>query len=120
MACTRPVLIKNEFVSAFIGFVGVSLILSYTFPVMNFSVYITSYIHETQTFVTMYFGLFLGIIANISMSIGRPISHFIEKRFGLIITVLLCLVLILGANITFLYLNNIWLFYLLSLILIQM
>ena len=116
MACKRPVLIKNEFVSAFIGFVGVSLILSYTFPVMNFSVYITSYIHETQTFVTMYFGLFLGIIANISMSIGRPISHFIEKRFGLIITVLLCLVLILGANIVFLYLNNIWLFYLLSLI----
>lgn len=116
MACKRPVLIKNEFVSAFIGFVGVILILSYTFPVMNFSVYITSYIHETQTFVTMYFGLFLGIIANISMSIGRPISHFIEKRFGLIITVLLCLVLILGANITFLYLNNIWLFYLLSLI----
>ena len=44
MACKRPVLIKNEFVSAFIGFVGVSLILSYTFPVMNFSVYITSYI----------------------------------------------------------------------------
>ena len=116
MACKRPVLIKNEFVSAFIGFVGMSLILSYTFPVMNFSVYITSYIHETQTFVTMYFGLFLGIIANISMSIGRPISHFIEKRFGLIITVLLCLVLILGANIVFLYLNNIWLFYLLSLI----
>lgn len=116
MACKRPVLIKNEFVSAFIGFVGVSLILSYTFPVMNFSVYITSYIHETQTFVTMYFGLFLGIIANISMSIGRPISHFIEKRFGLIITVLLCLVLILGANIVFLYLNNIWLFYFLSLV----
>ena len=116
MACKRPVLIKNEFVSAFIGFVGVSLILSYTSSVMNFSVYITSYIHETQTFVTMYFGLFLGIIANISMSIGRPISHFIEKRFGLIITVLLCLVLILGANIVFLYLNNIWLFYLLSLI----
>ena len=116
MACKRPVLIKNEFVSAFIGFVGMSLILSYTFPVMNFSVYITSYIHETQTFVTMYFGLFLGIIANISMSIGRPISHFIEKRFGLIITVLLCLVLILGANITFLYLNNIWLFYFLSLV----
>ena len=116
MACKRPVLIKNEFVSAFIGFVGVSLILSYTFPVMNFSVYITSYIHETQTFVTMYFGLFLGIITNISISIGKPISHFIEKRFGLIITVLLCLVLILGANIVFLYLNNIWLFYLLSLI----
>ena len=116
MACKRPVLIKNEFVSAFIGFVGMSLILSYTFPVMNFSVYITSYIHETQTFVTMYFGLFLGIIANISMSIGRPISHFIEKRFGLIITVLLCLVLILGANIVFLYLNNIWLFYFLSLV----
>ena len=116
MACKRPVLIKNEFVSAFIGFVGVSLILSYTFPVRNFSVYITSYIHETQTFVTMYFGLFLGIIANISMSIGRPISHFIEKRFGLIITVLLCLVLILGANIVFLYLNNIWLFYFLSLV----
>ena len=116
MACKRPVLIKNEFVSAFIGFVGVSLILSYTFPVLNFSVYITSYIHETQTFVTMYFGLFLGIIANISISIGKPISHFIEKRFGLIITVLLCLVLILGANIVFLYLNNIWLFYLLSLI----
>lgn len=116
MACKRPVLIKNEFVSAFIGFVGVSLILSYTSSVMNFSVYITSYIHETQTFVTMYFGLFLGIIANISISIGKPISHFIEKRFGLIITVLLCLVLILGANIVFLYLNNIWLFYLLSLI----
>ena len=116
MACKRPVLIKNEFVSAFIGFVGVSLILSYTFPVMNFSVYITSYIHETQTFVTMYFGLFLGIIANISISIGKPISHFIEKRFGLIITVLLCLVLILGANIVFLYLNNIWLFYFLSLV----
>ena len=61
-SCKRPNLIKNKFLSACIGTLGIFLGTCFIIPIPGFSVYITSYIHEKQEFVTMHYGFFFNLI----------------------------------------------------------
>lgn len=54
MFCKRPTIIKNEFISSLVATCGIFMGISFILPMGNFSVYLTSYIHEKQDFVTMY------------------------------------------------------------------
>ena len=80
--------------------------LGYIFPLSNFSVYLTSYIHEKQKFVTMHYGLFLNLIFSFAMTIGRPIGGFLELKLGFFLTSLTGLLIILVANLFFLNVQN--------------
>ena len=112
----KPVFIKNKFISNFIGTIGITFALSFILPISNFSVYITSYIHEKQNFVTMHYGLFINLIFTISMTLGTSIGGFLEFKLGFIPTTLIGLFIILITNIFFLNIQNIWLCYTLTLI----
>ena len=114
MSCKRPTLIKNEFISTFIGTFGILLGLSFIFPLSAFSVYITSYVHEKQKFVTMYYGLFFHLIFSFAMTFGMSIGGFLELKLGFYLTTLFGLLIILASNIIFLNAQNIWLCYVLT------
>ena len=68
-SCKRPNLIKNKFLSACIGTLGIFLGTCFIIPIPGFSVYITSYIHEKQEFVTMHYGFFFNLCWKISSKI---------------------------------------------------
>ena len=114
MSWKKPTLIKNQFISVFIGTCGIIIAFSFVFPIPAFSVYITSYIHEKQKFVTMYYGLFFHLIFSLSMSLGQSLGGFLELIFGFYSTNLFGLLLILIADIFFLNAQNIWLCYVLT------
>ena len=114
MSCKRPSLIKNEFISAFIGTFGILLAISFIIPLPAFSVYITSYIHEKQNFVTMYYGLFFHLIFSFALTFGMSIGGFLELKLGFYLTTLSGLLIILVSNIVFLNAQNIWLCYVLT------
>ena len=114
MSCKRPILIKNEFISAFIGAIGILFAISFILPISALSVYITSYIHEKQSFVTMYYGLFIHLIFSFAMTFGMSIGGFLELKLGFYLTTLSGLLIILACNIVFLNAQNIWLCYVLT------
>ena len=114
MPCKRKNLIKNKFISAFIGTCGILIGVGFIFPLPGFSVYITSYIHEKQKFVTMYYGLFLHLIFSFSFTFGMSIGGFLELKLGFYLTTLSGLLIVLGSDIFFLNAQNIWLCYVLT------
>ena len=114
MSCKKQKLLKNDFVSAFIGTFGMILGISFVFPLSGFSVYITSYVHEKQSFVTMYYGLFIHLIFSFAMTFGMSIGGFLELKLGFCLTTLSGLLIILACNIVFLNAQNIWLCYVLT------
>ena len=114
MSCKKQKLLKNDFVSAFIGTFGMILGISFVFPLSGFSVYITSYIHEKQSFVTMYYGLFFNLIFTFAMTFGMSVGGFLELKLGFYLTTLSGLLIILACNIVFLNAQNIWLCYVLT------
>ena len=116
MSCKRPILIKNEFISAFIGAIGILFAISFILPLSALSVYITSYIHEKQSFVTMYYGLFFHLIFTFAMTFGMSVGGFLELKLGFYLTTLSGLLIILACNIVFLNAQNIWLCYALAFI----
>lgn len=114
MFCKRPTIIKNEFISSIVATCGIFMGISFILPMGNFSVYLTSYIHEKQEFVTMYYGLFMTLISTFAMTGGMSIGGFLELKLGLILTTLSGLVIILIGNIFFLNVQNIWFCYVLT------
>ena len=115
-SCKRPTIIKNKFISAFIGTFGILMGISFIIPIANFSVYITSYIHEKQTFVTMHYGLFLNLIFTFSTTLGMSVGGFLELKLGFILTTLTGFLIIVIANLFLLNVQNIWLCYVLTFI----
>ena len=115
-SCKKPVLIKNKFISTCIGTLGIDFGVSFILPISNFAVYLTSYIHEKQDFVTMHYGLFLNLIFMFSMSLGSSIGGFLELRLGFNLTTLIGVISVLVANIFMLNIQNIWFCYFLTLI----
>ena len=113
-SCKRPIIMKNRFVSSIIGVFGIVFATSSIYPISNFSVYITSYIHEKQNFVTMHYGLFINLIFAFSMTFGLSIGGVLELKFGLFLTTLSGLLIILVSNIFFMNVQNIWLCYVLT------
>ena len=59
LCCKKPTLQKYEFWFSLIGLIGFNLGIFSITSLSAASVYLTSYIHEKQDFVTMYYGLFI-------------------------------------------------------------
>ena len=114
MSCKRPTLIKNKFISTLIATCGILFGISYVFPMSAFSVYLTSYIHEKQDFVTMHYGFFMNLIYAFSMTFGMSLGGILELKLGFILTTLSGLLIILIANLFFLNVQNIWFCYALT------
>lgn len=111
-----PCIVKNRFCSTVIGTFAVYLSIAFVTPLNNFSVYITSFIHIKQEFVTMHYGMFIHLIFSFGMTISNPIGGVLENYIGFLKTIYLGLLILLIGCIVFIYQQNIWLCYALSLI----
>ena len=104
---------KRNFLKTFLGTIIFSVSNSPSMILLVLSVYITSYIHLKQKFVTMHYGTFFGPISQISMTIVGPIAGILDEKIGFHKT------LILGSSIIFISLigiynqQNIYIFYIL-------
>ena len=115
-SCKIPIIIKSRFVSAFIASCGILMGMAFIYPVGNFSVYLTSYIHLKDSYVTMHYGLFLNLIFAFSTTFGMSIGGLLEHKIGFISTTLTGLCIILVGDIFFIRIQNIWLCYALTFI----
>ena len=102
-------IIKNKFISTFIGTFFVYFGVCFILPISSFSVYITSYIHLKQEFVTMHYGLFLNLIIRISSSISNPLAGILEHKIGFLFTIYTGFITMFIGNIIFIFQQNIWL-----------
>ena len=111
-----PFIVKNRFCSTVIGTFAVYLSIAFVTPLNNFSVYITSFIHIKQEFVTMHYGMFIHLIFSFGTTIANPLGGVLENYIGFLKTIYLGLLILLIGCIAFIYQQNIWLCYGLSLI----
>ena len=102
---------KSNFKITLIGSIIFNLSHSPLLPIMGLSVYITSYIHLKQNWITMHYGSFFGTINQISMTLISSLSGILEHKIGFFNTI------IFGSSITlislfgFYYFQNIYIFY---------
>ena len=98
--------IKNKFVSTIIGSIGIYFCIAFLLPFTNFAVYITSYIHLNQEFVTMHYGIFIGVIFGFAGSFSRPLGGYFESIIRLQKTILLGVGIIAISNAAFIFQQN--------------
>ena len=110
-------LIKNKFISTIIGTIGIYLSLAFLMPLGNFSVYMTSYIHYKQEFVTMHYGMFINLIFSFANSLSHPIGGYFENSLGFYKTIILGSIITFISNIFFILQRNIWICYLIAIFL---
>ena len=110
-------LIKNKFISTIIGMVALYLGIGFILPINNFTVYITSHIHYKYDFVTMHYGLFINLIFSFVHPLSDSLAGYLENIIGFHQTILVGFVLLFMANFFFIFLQNIWECYVLSMIL---
>ena len=111
--CKRPNLIKNKFISTCIGSIGFFSGLSILLEVGGFSVYITSYIHYHQDFVTMHYGYFFGLIGSFGGMLGTGLAGVLENKIGFNFTTLSGTIIMIVSNIFFFKVADIWFCYVL-------
>ena len=109
--------IKNKFISTIIGTLAIYIGVAFILPLNNFSVYITSYIHLAQPYVTMHYGMFINLIFSFSNSFSHPLGGYIENYIGFKKTILLGFSILFIGNLIFIFQQNIWLCYFLAIIL---
>ena len=109
--------IKNEFISTIIGTISIYIGLAFLLPLGNFSVYITSYINLKDSYVTMHYGLFINLIFTFAHSFSSPLGGYFENLLGFFQTIIVGFSIIFLSNLAFIFQQNIWLCYTLTLIL---
>ena len=87
---------KSNFKITLIGSIIFNLSHSPLLPIMGLSVYITSYIHLKQNWITMHYGSFFGTINQISMTLISSLSGILEHKIGFFNTIIFgsCITLI--------------------------
>ena len=109
--------IKNEFISTIIGTMSVYIGIAFLLPIGNLSVYITSYINLKYSYVTMHYGLFINLIFTFAHTFSSSLGGYLENILGFFQTIIVGFSIIFLANLAFIFQQNIWLCYTLTLIL---
>ena len=102
-----------SFVSSIVYLLGYSIIMESG----NFSVYFISYIHYKQSWVDMQFGNLMRPIIILFLSVFSPLSGIMENLVGPRLALLSSSIVIEIALIFFFLQRNLWIFYILSLLL---
>ena len=107
-------LIKNKFISTIIGsflvIFGNGLILSLNYLI----VYIISYIHLKDPSVTIQYSLFIYLVFTFASSFSKSLGGYLENQIGFFKTIIVGFIIVFLANIGFIFQQNIWLCYFLS------
>ena len=109
-------LIKNKYISTFIGTFSLIFGIAFIFPLNNFSVYITSYIHLKDAYVTIHHGLFINLIFTLANTFPFTLGGYLESLIGFNPTMIVGIIITFLIYIVFIFLQNIWLCYFSSLI----
>ena len=104
---------KKNFIKTLIGAIIFSLSNFPITTIIGLSVYITSFIHLNQSFVTMHYGTFFQPINQISTKLIGPIGGILENKIGFHETLFLGSFLIFISLIGFYVQQNIYYFYIL-------
>ena len=94
-------LIKNKFISSIIGTICIFFGISFILPLNNFAVYITSYIHYKDEFVTMHYGLFINLIFSFAQTFSHSLGGYLENLLGFFKTIMLGFAIAFVANFFF-------------------
>ena len=114
--CKKPNIIKNKYISCRIGAMGILLGVCFVSNISGLSVYITSFIHIKQDFVTMHYGYFFYLILDLSTSFSQSFGGMLESKIGFNFTTLLgTLIVLIGDGIIF-KIQNIWVCYAVTLV----
>ena len=110
-------LIKNKFVSTILGTIALFFGIAFILPLGNMAVYITSNIHIHQNFVNMHYGLFINLIFMLANTFSASLGGYFENLIGFFKTIILGFAILFISNFFFILQKNIWLCYILTLIL---
>ena len=110
-------LIKNKFISTIFGTLSLYFGIAFILPLNTFSVYITSYIHLDDKSVTMHHGLFIHLFFSFGTSFSLPLGGYLENILGFFETIIFGYIIVFIANLIFIFQQNIWICYFLSLVL---
>jgi MFS family permease len=102
---------NTNFTKTLIGSIIFNLSLSPLTPITSLSVYITSYIHIKQKWVTMHYGNFFVTINQISMTLMGSIAGILENKIGFYNTILIGSIITIISLLGFYYIQDIYLFY---------
>ena len=100
-------LIKNKFISSIIGTLSVYFGIAFILPLNTFSVYITSYIHYKDNYVTMHYGLFIYLIFGLAASFSSSLGGYFENLFGFFQTIIIGFSILFISNFFFTFQRNI-------------
>jgi len=110
-------LIRNKFFSTVLGAFSVIFGFAFLLPLNTFSVYLTSYIHLKYDYVTMHYGLFISLIFMFSNTFANSLGGYLENIIGFFPTIIVGFAILFIANLFFIFQQNIWICYILSLFL---
>ena len=110
-------LIKNKFISTIIGSLAAYFGIAFILPLSNFAVYITSYIHIDHSYGTIHYVLFINLFFSFSNTFSISLGGYFEELFGFFKTIIIGYIIAFTANFFFIFQNDIWLCYALTLIL---
>jgi len=110
-------LIRNKFFSTVLGTFFVIFGIAFLLPLNTFSVYLTSYIHLKYDYVTMHYGLFINLIFMFANTFSRPLGGYLENFIGFFPTIIVGFAIIFVANLFFIFQQNIWICFILSIFL---
>ena len=110
-------LIRNKFFSSVLGSFAVIFGFAFLLPLNTFSVYITSYINLKYEYITMHYGLFINLIFMFANTFSNSLGGYLENIIGFFPTIIVGFAILFVANLFFIFQQNIWLCYFLSMIL---
>ena len=109
-------LIKSKFFSTCLGVLAVFLGIGFILPLSNFSVYMTSNIYSKHDYVTMHYGFFISLIFTFANTISVTLGGYLENLIGFYKTTTVGFIIAFIANTCFIFQQDIWFCYCLTLI----
>ena len=110
-------LIKSKFFSSVLGAFAAIFGFAFLLPLNTFSVYLTSYISLKYEYITMHYGLFINLIFMFANTFSNSLGGYLENIIGFFPTIIVGFSIIFVANFIFIFQQNIWLCFILSMIL---
>ena len=104
---------KKKFILTLIGTIIFEIGLGSFFFISNLNVYITSYIHINQKFITMHYGNFFSTIMDFGSHLNGLLSGYIENKYGYKTAMIIGNIIIIICSIIFFFQQNIFITYLL-------
>ena len=98
--------VKSKFVSSLLGTLSVFFGIGFLTPLSNFSVYITSYIHLKDDYVTMHYGLFTNLVYSFASTFSSSLGGYLENLLGFYYTIIVGMAIVFLANLAFIFQQN--------------